>query len=67
MAQDMGKTLTSQEVDKLATQVAHEIGEYDATSVQIGEATEKILGKTLNWRDLNDVIGQYHRIVQGCE
>lgn len=67
MAQDKRKTLTPQEVDKLAAQVAHKIGEYDATFVEIGEATEKILGKTLNWRDVNDVVGQYHRIVQGCE
>ena len=67
MAQNKGKTLTSQEVDKLAEQVTHKIGEYDATFIEIGEATEKILKKTLNWRDLNDVVGQYHRIVQGCE
>jgi len=67
VAQDKRKTLTSQEIDNLVRKVILEIGEYDATSTEIGEATEKVLGKTLNWRDLDDVIGQYHRIVQGCE
>ena len=65
--QDSRKTLTSQEIDNLVRQVILKIGEYDATFTEIGEATEEILRKTLNWRDLNDVFGQYHRTVQGCE